>query len=410
MEIRKISSSFACAGLLVALTAGGAGAGAAPGAAARVSAGGYAAIAGSGSSYAAPSIFRWAAELASRRLAVSFNPDGSAQGRLDYMQGGLVDFAASDVAFYNGKDKLGGEEAQHPSWGYDYLPDVADDVAFPYHLAVHGHPITNLRLSGPTLMEIFTGQITNWDNPQITRDYGSPLPNLPIIPVINSESAGTTYFFTRWMAYLFPRQWNTFCDRVHPGITPPCGPTDFYPHFGRARAEDGSASVAGYIASAGANGAIGYAEYPYALAAREPVLALRNPAGDYVRPTPVDVTTALTAALINNNPQSLYYLQENLDPVYTFKNPASYPLSDYSYLIAPRAGTQLPPIFTTAAGRSLSVFAEYALCRGQAQQASLGIAPLPANLIAGGLREIKRIPGHVGVPTLAACTAEASRP
>ena len=28
---------------------------------------------------------------------------------------------------------------------------------------------------------------------------------------------------------------------------------------------------------------------------------------------------------------------------------------------------------------------------------------------AGGLLEIKRIPGHVGVPTLAACTAEANR-
>ena len=51
----------------------------------------------------------------------------------------------------------------------------------------------NLRLSGETLAKIFTNQITNWDDPEITRDNnGVPLPSLPIIPVVQSEGSGST--------------------------------------------------------------------------------------------------------------------------------------------------------------------------------------------------------------------------
>jgi ABC-type phosphate transport system substrate-binding protein len=204
--------------------------------------------------------------------------------------------------------------------------------------------------------------------------------------------------FTSWLAHVFPSQWNAFCAKVHPGITPPCGPTVLYPQFGRAKSENGSSSVASYIASSFGNGAIGYDEYLYAVGSRQPVLALQNPAGDYVQPTPVNVSAALTHALINENPGSPQFLQEDLNPVYASTDPLSYPLSSYSYLIAPRAGTRLPPNFTTAKGQTLSILAEFALCHDRTHLAQLGYAPLPANLVAGGLLEVKSIPGHVAVP------------
>jgi ABC-type phosphate transport system substrate-binding protein len=365
----------------------------------------YETINGSGSSWAYIANSQWINEVAPQGLTVDYNPDGTSEGRLDYMQGGLVDFAASDLPFDNGKDKLGGEPAQHPSWGYSYVPDVAGGIAFPYHLEVHGKLIRNLRLSGPTLMEIFTGQITNWDNPQITREYGSKLPNLRIIPVVRADAAGTTYFFSSWMAHVFPRQWNAFCDKVHPGITPPCGPTEFYPsNWGDAKTENGSNNLMDYISSSQANGAIGYDEYAYVLNTGYPALMLRNASGHYVTPTATDVTTALTQAEINENPQSPNYLQENLDNVYAYKNPNSYPLAYYGYLIVPRSGTSLPPIFNAAAGRSLSAFIVYALCEGQAKVSGLGFAPLPANLIQGGLKEVALIPGHITVPPPSKCS------
>jgi ABC-type phosphate transport system substrate-binding protein len=308
------------------------------------------------------------------------------------------------VPFRNGHDQLGGTGGEVVPWGYSYLPLVGGGIAFTYDLSVHGHLISNLRLSGTTLMKIFTGQITNWDDPQITRDYGTRLPDLPITPVIHSDGAGTTYYFTRWMAHVFPRQWNAFCDHVHPGIKPPCGQTEFYPLFGHAHAENGSVNVASYIASGRHNGAIGYDEYAYVAFSHLPVLKLQNPAGDYVPPTPGHVTTALTQAVINTDPNSPDYLQENLNKLYTYKNPASYLLSYYGYLIVPRAGTKpLPPNFTKARGYTLSAFIVFALCRGQVQTPSLGYAPLPGNLVKGGLQQVRQIPGHGPVPSPSQC-------
>lgn len=252
-------------------------------------------------------------------------------------------------------------------------------------------------------MEIFTGQITNWDSPQITSGNGGRLPDLPIIPVIRSDGSGVTYYFTRWLAHVFPRQWNAFCDRVHPGIAPPCGQTEFYPPFGHAKSENGSNNVMTYITSTAGNGAIGYDEYAYPLNSDYPVLKLRNPAGKYVLPAAANVTAALTQAAIDTNPRSPRYLQVNLDKVYRYKNPASYPLSYVGYLVVPRTGAKPPRGFTYAKGRTLSAFTVFALCEGQTQLAKLGYAPLPLNLVKDGLRQAGHIPGHRRIPSPSRC-------
>jgi len=366
----------------------------------------FATINGSGSSWAGLAIDLWAQDLRPKGLMANYNPDGSAAGRGDYAAA-QDDFAASDVAFRNGKDKLAGTKPEVVPFGYSYLPDVGDGVTFMYHLRIGGHPIRNLRLSGRTLMEIFTGRITNWDSPQIAADYGARLPDLKITPVVQSQGAGTTYFFTRWMAHVFARPWNAFCLSVTRGrVKPPCGPTEFYPTHGpgwHPKPEDGSNNVATYLAASQSNGAIGYDQYAYAANAKLPVLKLRNPAGRFVAPTPVAVTTALTRAVIDENRRSPNFGQENLDALYTYRNPNSYPLAYYGYWIVPRAGTKLPTTFTRAKGRSLSTMLDFALCAGQRQVAALAYGRLPRNLVAGGLRAVGHIPGHVRVPTLASC-------
>jgi ABC-type phosphate transport system substrate-binding protein len=369
---------------------------------------GYATIGGSGSSWQTVAIEQWSAEVGVDGLTVNYNGDGSAAGRGDYLQGSQVDFASSDVAFRNGHDKLGGTGAEEPQYGYSYIPAVAGGIAFIYHLSVHGHLIHNLRLSARTLMEIFTGQITNWDNPQITRDNGRRLPDLRIVPVVRDDGSGASFFFSDWLSREFPRQWNAFCARVTKGrVKAPCGPTEFYPASGpgwHAEGETGSAATVDYVTSAQGNGAVGYDEYPYALFGKAPVAEISNADGRYVRPTAANVTEALTRAVVDENPHSASYLQEDLAGVFANKNPNSYPLSYYGYLIVPRAGTKVPPIFNRAAGRSLSAFVIFGLCKGQTQVAALGYAPLPRNLVAAGLRQVVQIPGHVAVPSLAKCS------
>ena len=359
----------------------------------------YVDISGSGSSWAAVAIDQWAQDERPYGLVVNYNPDGSAAGRDDYMSN-QDDFTGSDPPFRDGDDELAGTGAENPTQGYSYVPDVAGGTAFMYHLTVAGHLITNLRLSGETLMKIFTGQITNWDDPEITRDYGAQLPNLPITPVIRSDGSGATYFLTRWMEHEFPAAWNAFCQQVHPGIKQPCPQTEFYPDFGDAKAENGSNNVATYITSSYGNGAIGYDEYAYALNSHYPVVAMLNPAGYYVLPSAGNVSVALTQAQINEDPNSPNFLQQDLDNVYTYKDPRSYPLSSYSYFIVPRSGTTQPTNFTGAKGATLSTWLNFDLCAGQQQVIQLGYAPLPVNLVRGGLTQVDRIPGHVATTPL----------
>jgi ABC-type phosphate transport system substrate-binding protein len=376
----------------------------------------YANISGAGSSWSALLIDEWTAYVASSdQLTVNFSPVGSAQGRELYEDGAL-DFAASDPPFRSGIDNLdpNGKETELPvPYGYSYVPDTAGGTAFMYHLDVGGHLIRNLRLSGETIMKIFTGQITNWDSPEIEHDYGAPLPNLPIIPVVRSDGSGATFFFTRWMAHMFPSDWNAFCSRVTGGkVSTNCGQTEFYPTSWpwdpNVKAENGSTNMADFITSSYANGAIGYDEYAYALNSDYPVVSVLNPAGYYVQPTAGNVAVALTQAQIVEQPNLPDFLQQNLDNVYTFKDPRSYPLSSYSYLIVPRVtpGKPYPYAWHTGDGLSLSAFINYFLCAGQADAANLGYSPLPLNLVKGGLLQVTHIPGHGPTPnptTLAGC-------
>jgi len=209
------------------------------------------------------------------------------------------------------------------------------------------------------------------------------------------------------MAHEYPSIWNAFCQRVHPGITGSCNQTEFYPQqFGNVKAENGSNNVSTYVTSSYGEGSIGYDEYAYALNAHWPVVAVENSAGYYVLPTASNVAVALTQAVINENSNSPDFLQQNLDSVYTYTDPRSYPLSSYSYLIVPKEGTKIPQVFSNGVGQSLSYFIDFYLCAGQKQAAPLGYSPLPLNLVQGGLHQVNLIPGHVTGPdptTLAGC-------
>ncbi len=362
---------------------------------------GFVAVSGSGSSWASVAIDQWSQDVRPNGIVVNYNPDGSAAGRGDYMAN-QDDFAGSDPPFRDGQDKLGGTGAEHPSQGYSYVPDTAGGTAFIYHITVGGKLITNLRLDPKTIFDIFTGAITNWDDKRITHIYGAQLPNLPITPVIRSDGSGATFFFTLWMASLYPSEWNAFCNRVHQGVSPPCGQTEFYPQFGNAKAENGSNNVITYITSSFGNGSIGYDEYAYALNAHFPVVQVLNPAHYFVGPTPQNVAVALTQAIINNNKSSANYLQQDLHQLYRFKDPRNYPISSYSYLIVPRQGTAEPTNFTNSKGATLSTWVNFLLCGGQKQMPQLGYSPLPKNLVEGGLVQDGKIPGHVAIPTIAA--------
>jgi PBP superfamily domain len=207
------------------------------------------------------------------------------------------------------------------------------------------------------------------------------------------------------MSKQYASQWNSFCGGF--GVGAPCPPTEFYPKFAGSVQRQGSDQVANYVASPTYGpGAIGYDEYAYALNNGIPVVKVLNAAGYYVLPTPSNVAIALQKAVIDEDPASVTFLMQNLDQVYSYDDPRTYPISSYSYLIVPRdsrqdsRGAQLgpPPSFNTAKGKTLTTWIQYVLCGAQQSAGRLGYSPLPKNLVVGGFNQMGHIPGSIPVP------------
>lgn len=348
----------------------------------------YDPITGTGSTWSQNALDQWRKNVASNYgMTVNYSGVGSSAGRRDFAAGS-VDFAVSEIPFQSAPED--GSAPETPKRGFAYMPIVAGGTSFMYNLKIGGVRVSNLRLSGAVITKIFTGAITKWNDRAIQADNpGLKMPNKGIVPVVRSDGSGSTAQFTLWMSKQHSALWNAFCGKI--GRAVPCGLTSQYPTFGTAKAQSGSSGVAGYVSQDYGEGAITYVEYSYALEAGFPVAKVLNAGGYYVEPTANSVAVALLKADINTTPGASY-LTQILDGVYNNRDPRTYPLSSYSYMIVP---TEVGGVFTAKKGTTLGAFANYMLCEGQQQAAALGYSPLPMNLVLAGFAQIKRVPGAV---------------
>ncbi|HEX6453610.1 MAG TPA: phosphate ABC transporter substrate-binding protein PstS [Trebonia sp.] len=354
----------------------------------------YVPITGSGSTWVFPAMNNWITDVHQFRIRVSYSESGSTQGRNDF-KAGLADFGASEIP-YGVTD--GTFTDPPPDRGYAYIPDAAGGTTFMYNLNINGHRVTNLRLSGAVVAGIFTNKITMWNDRRIKADNpGLNLPALKIVPVVRSDGSGATADFTQWMIATEGSYWTAYCRLVGRS---PCTQTSSYPvPSGNTamHALSGDTGVSGYVAQAGSNGAIGYVEFSYALQTGFPVAKLLNKAGYYTEPTPGHVAVSLLAAKLNTNQKSATYLTENLSAVYTDRDPRTYELSAYSYMIIPTDLNKNGHL-TTAKGYTLGAFGQYMLCNGQRNVDTQGYSALPIDLVQRGFAQLRRIPGST-VPT-----------
>jgi phosphate ABC transporter phosphate-binding protein len=342
----------------------------------------HAQIEGSGSSWSANAVNQWVADVHQQGLSVVYTAPGSAQGRKDFSFS-TVDYAVSDIAF-QGQDPISHQADNSGGRAYAYLPIVAGGTAFPYQIKVGGKQVRDLRLSGDTLAKIFTNRITNWNDAQIAADNnGRQLPSLPIIPVVHSEGSGSSAQFTLYLAKQFQSSWQDYNSGSNTL-------NEYYPRKGdRMIAQNGSDGVMNFIASAAANGAIGYDEYSYALHANFPVAKLENAAHYFTLPTDKAVAKSLTLADINLDRNSQDYLTQKLDRVYVNPDDRTYPLSSYSYMILPIGAVD--GRLTTQKRQTLVDFLYYGICTGQQEMGPLGYSPLPINLVQAGFDQVQKL-------------------
>ena len=275
---------------------------------------------GSGSSWAANAVNQWVADVASKASRSSTRPTATRRaGRTSPTDVRL----RGHVIGYQGVDPVTGVNDTSQGRPYAYLPIAAGGTSFPYQIRYDGKQVRNLRLSGETLAKIFTNQITNWDDPEITADNnGHALPSLPITPVVQSEGSGATAQLTAYFATEYPSIWQAVPalnedDRVLPARGRPDRPERL----------DGAMN---YVSSSAANGSIGYVEYSYPLSENYPVAKMLNRPGTTRCPPSTTSRWRSKKAQINMDKSSPDYLLQNLDNVYTDPDPRTYPLSSYS--------------------------------------------------------------------------------
>jgi phosphate transport system substrate-binding protein len=230
-------------------------------------------LTGAGATFPNPIYSKWFNEYNKKTgVQINYQSVGSGAGIRQYTEG-TVDFGATD-------GPMNESQLQAVNANVVHIPTVLGAVAVTYNLpALEGK---KLILDGNSLVEIFMGRITKWNDKRLQAlNPGLALPNVDLIVVHRSDGSGTTYIFTDYLNK-FSREWH---DKVGfaTSVNWPVG-----------LGGKGNEGVTQQVKQV--EGAIGYVELIYALANGLPAADLKNAAGTFVTPSLESVTAAAASA------------------------------------------------------------------------------------------------------------------
>jgi len=177
---------------------------------------------------------------------------------------------------------------------------------------------TPIKLNGTVLAEMYSGKITNWDDPAIAAlNPGVSLPNLTVVPLHRADSSGDTFLFTSYLNAQDASGWSS--SNV--------GTTVTWPSVSGALAETGNGGmVTGCAATKGCVAYIGISYSSKTSAAGLGQAEIENGAGQYLAPTSTTISAeaaALTAKTPTN--ETLSMINANAS--------GGYPIVNYEYAI-----------------------------------------------------------------------------
>jgi phosphate transport system substrate-binding protein len=307
---------------------------------------------GAGATFPYPMYAKWFDEYAKVDPAVRFNYQsiGSGGGQKQIIAQ-TVDFGASDGPMSDANLAKAPGRILH-------IPTVAGAVVMTYNLP--GNPA--LKLDGPTIANIFLGNVTKWNDPAIAgQNPGVQLPDSDIIVVHRSDGSGTTYIFTDYLGKVSPAWKSTVGSNT--AVRWPAG-----------LGAKGNEGVSGQIEQT--PGSFGYVELIYAAQNKLPIAQIKNAAGNYVSPTTDSVTAALASAQI---PDDFRFSMTNAPGA------NSYPISGVTWLLVYQKQQD------AEIGKKMVEFLQWALTKGEAMAAPLDYAPLPQALRDRVLKRISEI-------------------
>ncbi len=309
-------------------------------------------INGAGATFPAPIYQKWFYEYAKVDPAIRINYQSIGSG------GGQQQIRAETVTFGASDGPMSDADLAKVPRKLLHIPTVAGADVLTYNLP--GNP--KLKVDGPTLVDLFLGKITKWNDPRLTgQNPGVSLPDQDIVVVHRSDGSGTTYI---WVDYLsnISKEWETRVGR---------GTSVNWPVGLGAKGNEG---VTGQVKQL--PGAVGYVELIYAKQNKLPYADVKNAAGHYITPSIESVTEALATAKIPD------------DFRFSMVNPPgekAYPIAGATWLLV-YAEQQ-----DAAKGRKLVEFLNWAMTKGESMAAALDYAPLPEAVQKRVLERIKTI-------------------
>lgn len=194
------------------------------------------------------------------------------------------------------------------------IPIVISSQAVNYNLP----GVSNLKLSGNVLAEIYQGKITKWNDPAIAAlNTGVILPSTTIVPVRRVDSSGDTFIFTSFLSAT-NSSWQT-----GPGFDT----TVSWPSVSAELTASGNPGMVQTCKST--PGCVAYIGISAETSAQQAGLGeaeLQNAAGNFVLPSAATVNSAVAAGSSNIPP-------DLAAPLIYEQGAQSYPIVNFEYIV-----------------------------------------------------------------------------
>ncbi|MDI1494790.1 MAG: phosphate ABC transporter, periplasmic phosphate-binding protein [Cenarchaeum symbiont of Oopsacas minuta] len=263
-----------------------------------------------GATFPYPLIDLWRIEIAketSDRLQLNYQSIGSGGGVQQHIAK-TVNFAASDAPLRVSESKL--------TPGTLHIPESIGGVVVAYNIPEI--PDSGLKLDGDTIVKIYLGEITKWNDENIAKDNpGITLPDEDIIPVRRSDGSGTTFVFTDYLTAV-----STEFDEI-------VGKSKSVQWPARTHGAAGNEGVAGIIRST--EYTIGYIELAYAFQTSMSYAHIKNADGTaFIEPSLESISAASKATS-----KTLPSPNGDWSRVSLVNMPGSesYPIASFTYLL-----------------------------------------------------------------------------
>jgi phosphate transport system substrate-binding protein len=305
---------------------------------------------GAGATFPAPLYDRWVAVFKDRNsnALISYQANGSGGG-IKAITDRTVAFAGSDAPMTRRElEAVGGADKVLQ------FPSTAGGVVPAYNLPGFKGEVN---FTGPILADIYLGKIARWNDERLREvNPGVALPDMAITPAYRTDSSGTTFVFSTFLA--------SHSEELKGSVG--AGKKVNWPQ-GVGQGGKGNAGVAAIVQQS--PGALGYIEQNFASANSIAYGAVQNAAGKFVKASPESISAAAAAATAGG--------EDLVADIWNAEGEGSYPISAFSYIIVYR---DMSSVSSKGEAQLLMDFFAWSLDEGQDVASQQEYAPLPEEL------------------------------